>query len=143
METKANPNPNGCLAKAMPDEPMFTLLGRDLEAPKAIRQWATLRIEGGQPADDDQILQALADADAFERWRSDNLGAWRDYKPAAEPDLIPTPSDEISNIAGRILGSRALEDQANGARFNSLLADAKKLAGFAMRADREAGPNHG
>jgi hypothetical protein len=35
METRANPNPNGCLARAMPDEPMFILLGRDLEAPKS------------------------------------------------------------------------------------------------------------
>jgi hypothetical protein len=174
METKANPNPNGCLARSMPDEPRFTLLGRDLEAPKAIRQWTLLRIEAGQQADDPQILEALADAASFERWRSDNLGAWRDYKPAPEPDLIPTPSDEISSAAGRILASgdlfrdrkliRQFSQQiadagvirpvvdgqqptddlfgdALSAAFGRILEDAKKLAGFAMRSDRQAGHN--
>lgn len=60
----------------------------------------------------------------------------------------PTPSDEIASIAGRILARQAHDfrkDDSGGVisseKFNSLLADAKKLAGFVLNADPKAGPN--
>jgi hypothetical protein len=68
----------------------------------------------------------------------------------------PTPRDEISSIAGRILGKKtanglakvSIPDNASGLfvsveAFNSLLADAKALAGFVLEADPKAGPNNG
>lgn len=138
METKANPSSNSCYAKAMPHEPMFTLLGRDIDAPATIRAWAQLRLESCSPGSTEmeQVEEALATANAFEQWRNENFGAWKDYR-GGKPDLLPTPTDEISSIAGRINGSRPSGDE----KFNELLADAKRLAGFVMRSDRQAGPN--
>lgn len=47
MGTKNNPNPNDCYIKANPDEPMFTLLGRDPTAKATIHAWCSLRIKTG------------------------------------------------------------------------------------------------
>ena len=81
METKANPNPSGCLAKALPHEPMFVLLARDAVAPEVIRFWADLRskamIEGEMDRHTDQISEAIDTADAFESWRIEHDGEWR------------------------------------------------------------------
>jgi hypothetical protein len=60
----------------------------------------------------------------------------------------PVPTDEIASIAGRILGRQSLSDDVVKAgvpisadKFNSLLVDAKKLAGFVLNADPKQGPN--
>jgi hypothetical protein len=150
VETKANPNPNGCLAKALPTEPMFILLGRDRAAPATIRFWADQRaqlgIEDGESQDAEQLSEAIDTAEAFARWRAENEGAWRNHRP--DPDCVPTPTDELASIAGRILARPALDAAAaeagvpvSGEKFNSLLVDAKKLAGFVLHADPVAGPN--
>jgi hypothetical protein len=86
LGTKNNPAPNDCYANALPDEPMFTLLGRDPAAPGLIRQWAQLRqcevIGGMRPASDQAVCdEARRCADAMEAWREANDGAWR--KPCA------------------------------------------------------------
>jgi hypothetical protein len=82
METKANPNPLGCYARALPHEPMFILLARDPVAPAVIRLWAERRMEGrldGQPGtESDQIVDALNSAEAFEAWRIEHDGEWRE-----------------------------------------------------------------
>jgi len=143
METKATLNLAGCYARALPDEPMFILLARDISAPGAIRAWADLRLKMPKAeADLSQIEEALATADSFEHWRIDHDGEWRGH-PAHLPDLIPTPADEISSIAGRIMGTKPLGENVQWGReqFNRLLEDAKKLAGFTMRSDRQPGPN--
>ena len=81
METKANPNPNGCLARALPDEPFLVLLARDPCAPIAIRFWADQRaqlgVEGDRRQDAEQLAEALETADAMAAWREANDGAWR------------------------------------------------------------------
>lgn len=43
MGSKNNPGKFDCLAKAHPDEPYFTLLGRDPTASLIVLQWAELR----------------------------------------------------------------------------------------------------
>lgn len=43
MGTKRNPGTYDCYAAAHPDEPMFTLLGRDHSAALLIRLWAAMR----------------------------------------------------------------------------------------------------
>lgn len=85
METKANPNPNGCLAKALPDEPFFVLLARDETAPETIRKWADLRaqlgIEGDRRQDAEQLAEALQTAEIMASWRAANEGRWRGESP--------------------------------------------------------------
>lgn len=67
MGTKNNPNPNDCYTKAEPDEPMFTLLGRDPVAAFVIRCWVSLRrlVCGDEPA---LFEEALSCAKACEDW---------------------------------------------------------------------------
>lgn len=85
METKDNPNPGGCLAKALPDEPMFILLGRDPSAPDAIRRWCELRaldsVSGEKRQDAEQLDEAFLTAEAMEAWRESNAGRWHQEPP--------------------------------------------------------------
>jgi hypothetical protein len=43
MGTKNNPGSYDCYRNAEPDEPVFVLLGRDPNAPTAVRKWAEQR----------------------------------------------------------------------------------------------------
>ena len=43
MGTKNNPGKYDCYAKADPDEPVFTLRGKDVSAPYLVRMWAAVR----------------------------------------------------------------------------------------------------
>jgi len=43
MSTKNNPSPHGCYERALPDEPMFVLLGRDAAAPFVVLMWCKMR----------------------------------------------------------------------------------------------------
>jgi hypothetical protein len=79
MGTKNNPGEFDCHAKALPDEPHFTLLARDAHAPHLVRQWAQARgmallqqMRGRADLGGDearQIQEAFACADAMEAWR--------------------------------------------------------------------------
>lgn len=44
MGTKNNPGKFDCYAKAEPDEPMFTLLGRDPQAAHLVSVWSKIRM---------------------------------------------------------------------------------------------------
>lgn len=60
-------DPKSCLNKAHLDEMVFVLLGRDAAAPAAIRTWCMERVRiGKNQAGDDQIMDALACAEAME-----------------------------------------------------------------------------
>ncbi len=49
-----------CLNRALPDEWLFVLLGRDRAAPAAVRAWIEERIRlGKNQRDDSQIVEAL------------------------------------------------------------------------------------
>jgi hypothetical protein len=82
MGTKNNPGEFDCYANAEPDEPMFILLARDLEAPHLVRQWATargmalLQKHGGRAdlGKDEarQIKEAFDCADAMAEWRKEH-----------------------------------------------------------------------
>lgn len=61
MGTKTNPGDYDydCYANALPDEPMFVLLGRDPAAPAAIEAWASLRealVDAGFKPESDQAM---------------------------------------------------------------------------------------
>lgn len=113
METKANPNPKGCLAAALPDEPMFILLARDADAPATIKFWAERRArrQVTEPSpelmgDSIKIAGAIDDMEAFERWRRENEGRWRTEKPRPmfmamrDCDLEDVLIDAICNSDG-------------------------------------------
>lgn len=83
MGTKRNPGAYDCFARALPDEPMFTLLARDTSAPAMVRQWAYERereiSRGDRPeADRAMIAEARQCAIDMEEWRRRNDGAWRE-----------------------------------------------------------------
>ena len=82
MGTKLSEMRDGCFARAMDDEPMFVLLGRDASAPQRVRDWATQRSAdismGKKPSSDmDSVNEAFECAARMEAWREKNDGAWR------------------------------------------------------------------
>lgn len=108
METKAHPNPNGCLARALPDEPFFVLLARDQTAPATIRWWsdarAQLGVEGERKQDAEQLSEALDTAVAMELWRLQNDGTWREEIDDRTEGMARTiasvvsPDENVDNI---------------------------------------------
>lgn len=63
-------DPNSCMGKARDDEMVFVLIGRDIAAPHAIREWCAERIKLGKNLPSDpQIVEALACAETMERER--------------------------------------------------------------------------
>ena len=91
MGTKANPGEYDCYEKALPDEPIFILMGRDPTAPTILRQWATYReaqiASGTRPQEElPQVQEARNLADEMAEWRIANDGAWRkEDEPAERP----------------------------------------------------------
>jgi hypothetical protein len=82
MGTKQNPGAFDCHAKALPDEPQFTLLARDPDFSRLVRKWARRReadvLCGLRPVDDlGMVTEARRTADAGRRWRVANDGLWR------------------------------------------------------------------
>ncbi len=66
-------DPASCLNRAKDDELLFVLLARDLDAPDTIRDWVRRRIlRGKNSADDPQITEALALAQAMEENQEEN-----------------------------------------------------------------------
>lgn len=94
MGTKNNPDPNDCYVRALPDEPLFTLLARDLDAPRTVEIWAEMRergvCEGRYPTSDlAQVDKAYRDARKMRKWRDENDGKWRAPTPLL--DTLETP----------------------------------------------------
>lgn len=76
MGTKNNPGGFDCHAKARPDEPTFTLLGRDPAAAAAIRYWCLERQKQGKnSAGDAQLIEAYQLADSIDRYTTDRNGS--------------------------------------------------------------------
>lgn len=68
MEREKN---EGCLAKALPHEMVFTLLGRDPIAAQTVRFWVARRIETGKNlSSDPEIREALDAANAMDAERA-------------------------------------------------------------------------
>ena len=90
MGTKNEGDP--CYAAALPDEPMFVLLGRDPQAPQVVRAWAAQRLAlvyGGQrPASDiPKVREAQQLADRMVQWRKNADESWRDQGRLAFPPV--------------------------------------------------------
>lgn len=81
MGTKDNPGEFDAYAKAEPDEPIFVLLARDLEAPLVIHIWVHLwmrEIQMGLRPESDrpQIEAAMRTATEMQQWGEE----WRARK---------------------------------------------------------------
>lgn len=81
-----------CYAAALPDEPMFVLLGRDPQAPQIVRAWAAQRLAlvyGSQrPASDiAKAREAQRLADRMVEWRNNAAESWRDQGKLAFPPV--------------------------------------------------------
>lgn len=60
-------SPSSCMQKAHPNEMVFVLLGRDVLAPRLIREWVADRLRVGKNVETDpQITEALACAEIME-----------------------------------------------------------------------------
>ena len=73
-----------CAARALPDEPRFTLLARDPQAPALLRAWARGRLNavktGERPLSDiEGAMQVFERADEMQAWRVKNAATapWR------------------------------------------------------------------
>lgn len=82
MGSKMNPAIFDCYESALPDEPIFVLLGRDTDAPYVIRMWAGKRWQdlaaGKRPQSDKFVIEeARLCAIEMEKWRKENDGKWR------------------------------------------------------------------
>jgi hypothetical protein len=87
MGTKLNPGRFDCYARALPNEPMFTLLARDPSAPFIIDQWAKQRTadiaQGICPdSDGEKVKEAYECAERMRAWYFDN----RDNTPMEATD---------------------------------------------------------
>lgn len=93
MSTKMNPGKFNCHAAAYPDEPVFTLLGRDPAAPATIKFWRQERVRLGKTEnidDLDRIAESILEAQAFEVWRAQNLDPFGDGTPTwRTPHTVP------------------------------------------------------
>jgi len=93
MSTKLNPGRFNCHAAAYPDEPIFTLLGRDPAAPATINFWRAERARQGKietQDDTDRLIEAKAEAEAFTAWRKANLDPFGDGVPTWRlPHTVP------------------------------------------------------
>lgn len=83
MATKQTELLDGCFAKAMDDEPMFVLLGRDASAPDIVEAWACNReyeiFMSRRPASDmAQVEEARQTALNMRAWHIEKDGAWRE-----------------------------------------------------------------
>lgn len=82
MGTKNKPSEFDCYANALPDEPMFILLGRDPSSPDLVNDWADCReaeIAAGHrpPSDFAMVREARECATDMRLWRRRNYGGWR------------------------------------------------------------------
>lgn len=67
MGSKNNPGAYDGYAKALPDEPLFVLMGRDPDAPMLVRLWASIRARSGEVPE--KVAEALQCANAMDDWR--------------------------------------------------------------------------
>lgn len=94
MATKLNPGPFDCYRSALPDEPMFILLGRDASAPDRIRDWVAAKRRDLLSGRNPDLVQSAGEAEIVEEdlrkcsnaemiahdmqvWRARNNGQWR------------------------------------------------------------------
>jgi hypothetical protein len=89
MGTKNNPGEFDCYALALPNEPIFVLLGRDPDFARLVLSWANQRERmvmcGERDVHDMKMVNgARGDALYGAHWRKTNNGIWRIAKTPVE-----------------------------------------------------------
>lgn len=95
MGTKNNPGVFDCHDKADPDEPRFTLLGRDPFTPVMLELWAEMREDAGD--DPERVKEARVLAHEARAWLT-KIG-----RIEARPQLVLLGSGErLDVLKGRV-----------------------------------------
>lgn len=126
MGTKNDPGPFNCHAAADPDEPLFTLLGRDPHAESLVRRWARNRwreacdaVMRGENASEDRrkAKEAFKVADAMRDWREGGrerakaarFGAMYSGNPHHfSGAFAPVTPEEVKSVLAAAFGGRPL-----------------------------------
>jgi len=87
MGTKNNPGSYDCYAHAAPDEPMFVLLARDIDAPRTVLNWAVSRLVRlvKKYGDSEQIPMAERLQIQEARQCVDDMVAWHQKNRTPDP----------------------------------------------------------
>lgn len=122
MGTKNNPGKYDCYDNAEPDEPMFTLLGRDKHAPVLVDLWASMREMQGE--DREKVREARDCAVSMRQYRvsrhqsretisldredqpknmSEDIEAALRELPHFEGDTKPITPEAIRKVAGEYI----------------------------------------
>lgn len=62
----------GCIGKSQDDEPMFTIVARDVLSSETVRAWANMLVARGVPGNHPKVIEARACANEMESWRDAN-----------------------------------------------------------------------
>lgn len=68
-------NPNSCLNKAAPDEPVFVLRAKDPLAAQTVRLWAQMN---SHEHEHEKAMMAMKEAEEMEMWRKKNLPQYKE-----------------------------------------------------------------
>jgi hypothetical protein len=133
MATKNNPGEHDCYTRALPDEPLFTLLGRDASASFVVLFWCKMRLL--MSGVEDSIGEAQQVAESMRDWavtlgKEDKLklgyDAFRTACAEVAKHEIEAEAKEIFSLV-QLYGLKCDIPQVQE-RFKSLCA---KLAGVA------------
>lgn len=83
--TKTHPGAFRCYEAALPDEPMFVILGRDPAGPATLEFWAQERVKQQkvhEPDDQARIKAAIDEAKDMQDWRDLHLDPTGDGRPS-------------------------------------------------------------
>ncbi|HVB68010.1 MAG TPA: hypothetical protein VNE67_09165 [Acetobacteraceae bacterium] len=148
MGTRNNPGEFDCYGRALPDEPLFTLLARDVDYAAVVCEWASRRLHriarGEAPFSDiNLVIEALQTGVQGSDWRGANMGKWRansraggteaDREAAIEPgniQVLRAPETMPDSVSELLDWSRQFWTKAgeNDAKIDALLAEyAKEL----------------
>lgn len=106
--TKTHPGSFRCWEAALPDEPVFVILGRDPAAPATLEFWAHERVRQDKthtPDDKSRIAAAIDEAKDMAEWRqrmldhaaeTNDLPVWKLPRPGFEPDR-PAQTEMVSD----------------------------------------------
>jgi hypothetical protein len=127
MGTKNSPGKFDCYSVALPDEPIFALLARDINAPLTVERWANLRQmlidDGFAPASDsEKIDEAREWIKIARQWRMENLNKWKTnvkktVQETIESDESKSPVPESAIRPSSSVGEEKARQFAEGAAF--------------------------
>lgn len=154
MVSKINPGLGNYYRRALPDEPMFIILGRDPSAPKMLVQWADERrrdimkelVDNADKLEDDaeffkdrrRELQQCTEADELAgrmvAWRKQNEGTWRDGAPPRPRlgDIDPALKEAVSDALRSSIAQMCMTGTA-AISIVEHAVNAWSVGGFAIR----------